>query len=357
MNSLKVIFGNIFVLAGLLGLINYGGAAIWHLEDFVSKTRGFQDKRSSYPNYIDKDWAIIHFDEFARLESRYEDFSVWRREKYSGQTINIDENGLRSTDKVSIDKPKAVVWLFGGSTMWGTGVGDSDTIPSILARQFGYEASNYGESGYTNRQSLNTLMDEISKKPAPDFVVFYDGVNDVYHRCRSRTDGMGSSREEQIRWRMKLNPKSLRWQFETPRNMFFKKLKLRTKSQPNNHCIHDTAKSRLVANSTVDNWIYAKVISERFGADFIAILQPVVYFSKTKLNHFTPNVGTKKQFEIVYPRIRDYAAKHGLKLSDYTEKLDIDEYVYIDFAHLSANGNQVIASHIAAELDRVMANP
>ena len=83
-------------------------------------------------------------------------YVYWRRKPYTGKYINIDEKGLRKTiypiDEPVKKKPVKKVFMFGGSTMWGSGVKDEFTIPSLvgsgLAKQSIHaEVTNFGESG------------------------------------------------------------------------------------------------------------------------------------------------------------------------------------------------------------------
>lgn len=354
MAGLKVVAINIAIIFTLLGLVNYGGAAIWEIGKALSEKRVYEDKRASYPNYDQVDWAQTHFDEFSRLHTRYEDYTGWRREAFAGETININEDGIRATSEPLSKNPKATVWLFGGSTMWGTGVDDANTIPSLLARTHGYKTVNYGESGYVSRQGLNTLMEQLGKEPTPDIVIFYDGSNDVFHKCRAYADGFGTSREEQIRARMELEPKTLAWQIETLRQFAQKRSIGGEKTDYSHNCHKDKEKANIVAKTLVNNWTFAKRISESHGAKFIAILQPISYLSETRLDHLDLPEVVGEQYKIVYPLIRHYAKAANLPVLDYVNKFDVDNYLYIDISHVSENGNSVIADSISLELENLL---
>ena len=61
---------------------------------------------------------------------------------------------------------------------------DEGTIPAIfddITQDF--SVVNYGEGGWTSRQSLAQLINLINQKAAPDIVVFYSGLNDVMIHC------------------------------------------------------------------------------------------------------------------------------------------------------------------------------
>ena len=74
------------------------------------------------------------FQEYNRLKSKYFDYYGWRRSDFNGETINI-KDGLRRTTQSKNIKDEYILWFFGGSTMWGTGVNDENTLPSLVAKE------------------------------------------------------------------------------------------------------------------------------------------------------------------------------------------------------------------------------
>ena len=62
----------------------------------------------------------------------------------------------------------------------------------------------------------------------------------------------------------------------------------------------------------------------------------------------------RKQYEVVYPLIKSKMTDQP-GLYDFTDVLDKPEYIYIDFSHVSPNGNRYVAERILKtlnELDR-----
>lgn len=144
------------------------------------------------------DWATEYQSEFRRSErAARHPYLHWRRQPFAGRYINIDDQGLRLTVQKDLahDQPVVQIFLFGGSTMWGSGARDIGTIPSQLASLLQAEGvncqiTNYGESGYVSYQSLLTLVDELRAGRRPDVVVFYDGVNDTYSAYQNLAAGL-----------------------------------------------------------------------------------------------------------------------------------------------------------------------
>lgn len=90
--------------------------------------------------------------------------------------------GLRLTVNQETS-PRRNIYMFGGSTLWGSGSADRNTIPSLLqasdvARSGKYAVWNYGFATVVASQQLARLR-SIDLK-AGDVVVFYDGGNDVW---------------------------------------------------------------------------------------------------------------------------------------------------------------------------------
>lgn len=147
------------------------------------------DPRTGADCYGDADWVAAYYLEFESCnQTRWQPFSYWRVKPFEGEFINVDERGLRKTVTKSHPLSKKDtgidIFFFGGSTIWGTGVRDAYTIPSLsgneLIRQgFNPEIKNFGEPGYVSSQELISLMTELRNGNIPEIVVFYDGVNDI----------------------------------------------------------------------------------------------------------------------------------------------------------------------------------
>lgn len=148
------------------------------------------DPRARADTYSDPTWVKDYYKELRRSSAaQWRPYVYWRRKPYHGNHINIDANGIRLTP---LTKPlqqesrtPVTIFMFGGSTLWGTGVRDAFTIPSIFAKELqnkgvAAEVINFGETGYVSTQEVITLLLQLQKRQLPDFAIFYDGVNDMY---------------------------------------------------------------------------------------------------------------------------------------------------------------------------------
>lgn len=134
------------------------------------------------------------------LVSRYVPWVMWRSMRsYPGDPVTVSENGYRLTPGASEAPDAYRLFTFGGSAMWGAGVGDSCTIAAFLQR--GLEelvdgpvsVSNMAQNAHTSTQEIIELMLQLRSGNIPDFVVFYDGFNDVWAAYESGIAGVHHS--------------------------------------------------------------------------------------------------------------------------------------------------------------------
>ncbi len=165
------------------------------------------DSRAAADTYHGADWVPEYFKEFdAAYVSEWSPYVYWKRAPYAGKYINVDERGVRATaGGAPPETPDALrIWMFGGSTLWGTGARDEHTIPSILSRLLTdagtpANATNFGESGYVSTQEMLRLMLELRKQAPPDIVIFYDGCNDIYAALQNGVAGIPQNESNRVR--------------------------------------------------------------------------------------------------------------------------------------------------------------
>ena len=148
-----------------------------------------------------------HLDELEGMVvcGRYEPFVVWRANTLLNcDSITISEDGYRFTPPPPRGGryPDAlIVFMLGGSAMWGTGVSDSQTIAAYLQRDLSELISrpvavqNLAQIGYSSTQELIELMLQLRDGNIPDLVIFYDGFNDVCCSYESGIAGVHASLE------------------------------------------------------------------------------------------------------------------------------------------------------------------
>jgi lysophospholipase L1-like esterase len=145
--------------------------------------------------YGTAEWPAAYFYEFDSIRTKWQPYVHWRREPFKGKYITIDQEGIRQTwnAKGGINSGSKIfrIFMFGGSTMWGSGAQDNDTIPSILSRLlnehgFNVEVTNFGEAGYVSTQEIILFLRQLQNDKVPDLAIFYDGSNDAFSTFQNR---------------------------------------------------------------------------------------------------------------------------------------------------------------------------
>ena len=353
---LRTVAINFAVLASLLVLIAIGLEIYLRATD--GRMSGIDRRRGELENYAGAEWPKTHWREINQLRTVYFSFVEWRRDLFQGETVNIVGPYRERATAVAADAKGGEVFFFGGSTMWGTGARDAETIPSYYSAITGRPARNFGESGYVAHQDLEMMLWLLQSGERPAAVVFYDGVNDVAHRCRKGFGGFSHIQESRMRAKL-VRESGL---FDRTWQILVQRFAPGGGGDDDDDdpfdCDNDPAKAQRVADAMIDDWWLARQAAERKGVAFFAFLQPVVYFSDTiddKRADFgrSTDDGRRKQFEAVYPLLRARLAEVGA--IDLTAALDAQELFYIDFCHLSPNGNERVAAALALAIEPSLA--
>lgn len=368
LKTLRYAVINLAVLLGLLLALNIGaivfyqGLQAWRS---VANPAELRDPRGRLPNYEGVGWAEAHFEELKRARVEYHSFYGWRREPFSGTTITVDERGIRPTPgSASPDEAVPFLVFLGGSTMWGEGANDENTIPAHFVRQaeMPLRVENLGESAYNAFQGFLFLKFRILEGWRPDLVVSYDGINNVEGLCRAGNRAIGHGRELQIRTAMRgldqaRTPDALTMRyFIMPIREIIVRLRKRSNSQITDDpyrlvCAADPNRAQNVAQGLLDSWLATLNLIESHGGDSIFVLQPAAYTGKPMINHLSVNSAIKLEYEAVYGRIINllddtkYSRLRG-RVLNLLDALDGHGTVYIDSQHVSPVGNEIIANHL-----------
>lgn len=369
MSWIKIISINVFILFALVGMLLLAPPFIYLGYKIIKsgyKIENVLDSRANLKLYSSYDWAESHFNEIGELSTNYYDYITWRRNDYTGKTINI-KDGLRATSNINkIDRVNAKYWFFGGSTTWGTGVSDDFTYPSLFAKKTGYSVINFGEAGYLARQSLSYLNNYLIQNKKLDLsdnnIIFYDGVNEVLHKCRREVSSLGSSRESQIQNKMSETgaqkfgfDKTFEQLQEFLTNIFGKLLPSKVQNtsviDQSHSCALNEAKAIEVANTLVDTWEIASNIVNSRGGTFTAILQPVSFLGNPSVDYLNLSIPKRlvlaKQYQAVYPLIIEVAKKRNINFINLTNVYDGCSDCYIDFMHVGPQGHKILVERFA----------
>ena len=374
MNSrIKKIFKLISINFTIIGFFLISPALFYRLyvklkPAFFKQLNQTSDRRASYPTYSNKEFAIELLNELSNLPINYKSFVGWTRGKVDLKYTNI--SGPYNTRKSKGESLNNSVWFFGGSTMWGTGTSDSQTIPSHFYSLTNIPVYNFGESGWTSRQSLNQLINAIGDNNNPSVVIFYDGVNDVIHQCRSELKFVPShSREKELQKLISSNQASpvkfvTNKLFEFILSPYIAYTNQLNSNNSSEHfdCDTNQEKARSIAKHLINNWQTAYYLSKTNNFKFYGVLQPTLFSTETNSEYLIKKEVEKhpefmRQYNAVYPLILEEIARQCFldkemcsSMIDGKDWLDGKNNIFIDFCHVNSLGNRVIAQRLKSLL-------
>jgi len=120
---------------------------------------------------------------------RFDPYTQFREKPFQGKYVNVVEPGLRWVREQG-PWPMAPgahnVWVLGGSTTFGYGLPDGETIPSFLQKSLrrrypgaAIRVYNFGQGYFYSAQELALLQALLAAgSAAPEVAVFLDGINE-----------------------------------------------------------------------------------------------------------------------------------------------------------------------------------
>lgn len=346
---------NLATFAVLLLIIN------WACGAYLKRT--LRSGRDQLPNYAaDFSHAQAVFADYNRIKHQYEPFVGWKTLPYNGKTTHISKDGLRThTTQKEVGESKTVVRFFGGSTMWGEGSDDQHTIPALfndLNPQ--YEVFNHAQLAYNSRQELDELISMYSRNEKADVVVFYDGVNDAAFLCPKVIKDLPAHRlvpmyREKLYARKYAVVKALLFEIFAE-DILQVIQRISAPPEADNalyDCVSNPDKAEAIAEIMMKNWEMAHEIVTRRNGQFIAVLQPAAFIGNPRTDHLHLDKALGENLKKIYSLLRQKITERNHPwIVDLSHTFDGNEYIFIDFCHVSPNGNAIIAREISKTLFR-----
>lgn len=307
------------------------------------------DRRFESPAYDNVDAARRILADQKDSDYVYFPFIGWRQKPIATATLNVGEDFNRRHTIGTGNRPDArTLGMFGGSTMWGTGVEDNATIAALFDQiTDNFTVTNYGERGHTSRQNLSQLINLINTGRMPEVVVFYEGYNDVWAHCNyAVTESLNGDMEER---KIRAMIEERRDSGQIYRNFIQPMLRLVQGGRSGNRyaCDNERARAAAVAAMMVETWDMARLLVEARGGQFYLFLQPNAYVGKPNVAYLKLDgrrAGRDRQFDAVYPLVRRKLEERHTKWAyDISGAFDGDQKLYIDDAHVAQRGNRIIA--------------
>ena len=291
--------------------------------------------------------------------------------KYEENIIYF-ENLERKSFKNNADK---FCWIFGGSTVFGDRLKNSQTISSELNKiQSNYLFLNFGLPGYNSNLQMRYLINliKLKKNNLPNCVIFFDGINDsldpikspLIHPIEKSSDPnliFKSSTEKKFKFDYKYSPfgnnfneklsELLKYNIEElSRQTTGIKFELRDNKF---EIANDDIIIKLTADNFIDNAKIVKSILKSVDEKIVfkRFLQP--NSSLDKKNPFIKKKFFDSNLYFLSKSFYDY-----LKLNYKDEFIDLSHLsdyctkdCYVDEGHYSPNFIAIIADNIIKELN------
>jgi lysophospholipase L1-like esterase len=322
--------------------------------------------------YPDRTWLTTGFHETSGPGGQWAPYVAWRGKPFSGRYVNVDVNGLRHTWNMQATQPLEI-YVFGGSTLWGQGARDDYTIPSALSKMLAevfpsrVRVTNFGQLGYVNTQEMIALFRELQHGSRPDIAIFYDGYNDTFAAFQNRVAGVPQSEQNRIKEFNILNrsrSRDLYWEVLKRSNLYNLMEGVHTKLFGTKPLppLSPEMQNQLAAD-VLQNYSMNKTIIESVAqtTGFISCFywQPTPY-TRPNRNRFEESwlrdAAQELFFEEVYAAVRRSSLETNASFHDISDVFQGHEgTLYIDEAHTTERGNEIIARRIFQDVAPLVA--
>ena len=304
-------------------------------------------------------WIDAYWNEHeASRYTEWVSYVYWRRRPFAGELVNVDAHGFRVTPHVQL-QPQRSIWLFGGSTVWGTGNRDAGTLAAQLeqvyrerAPELAVRVDNFGESGYVSRQSLAAFQSALScVEPAADMALFLDGANDVFATFQAGVAGQPQNEENRRR------------EFNSSRQLgaqlraWAMRLEGIARLVQPDVGPRDAAEQQRLATATADAYLsqarQAAALARSYQVDLLYAWQPTVFdraparadeaaiVAASMADHVRLQQQTRAQVDA---RLQSATETPVIDLGGVFD--GVDTPLFFDFVHLSERGQRLLAERL-----------
>jgi len=298
------------------------------------------------------------------LGYRYYPFVEYVEKARNGKFVNVSNQGTRchysNREFCTARGGMKEVWIFGGSTTFGYGVKDNETIAAYLAELLPeYRIVNFGAASYYSTIERIRFENLLIELMPPKAAVFIDGVNDfyyfnvpdetVYSPILKAVDEIDQAKALGDNIRALLGHLAIYRLLDAKFGLSTKK------STPGTAVASPEQISKAIARFHLNHSI-VKDIGNKLGVTILTVLQPTPTYG---VGHKTSNVprellnfGDHENSGLAY---REMLTPNGeLRTKDLDTlnlaNLGINEGMYIDTVHYSPLFNKKIALEISKKL-------
>ena len=339
-----------------------------------SSAVGSVDPKARLPAFeaADYDPVQVFEDQTSIGGSVYVPYSVWSHRPFKGKLVNVDDHGNRVTVHNSLRKDSLQVWVLGGSTTWGTGAPDAETIPSYIARFFNEwgadtQVRNLGEHAFVSTQEVIYLLREVQAGQRPDVVLFYDGVNDsasaaLWPEAPGSHQSLGSIRR---RFEGKLEQEAVATRLARSTGLYrvahFALKRVGIADDLQTETSNGGVQLLQVAAQAFDIWLenykIAAILGDGYGFIPVFVFHPALGVGEKPMDSSEadlladvmehPAQGPTTRVNIEFHRLlqqslsQETAPENLHDLSDIFA--EVSDPIYMDWTHLTGKGNRIVA--------------
>lgn len=323
----------------------------------VAQKYGMDKLRKAYPGLEEQEIDALLTETWNRPQ-QYRPFAGFKERPFAGAYVNVDSMGIRNTPGATeqqADTNALTVFIFGGSTTFGYGVADNQTIPAWLQKMFADSVTNkkvrcynFGTGFYYSVQERVLFEDLLLKGIVPDAAIFIDGLNDFYFEDPFYSKETGKYFEQ------KSSSLFGAWLQSLPMTRLARSVSYRLFNTSSSfYDLPENCDPRFLRH-VIERYLSNKKMIEAIAATFdvktFFIWQPVsCYKYQPKENLFADKEGSICFPACGYEAMREYlkthdAPEHFYWLADMQE--GVEENLYADRNHYTSEMNRRIAAEI-----------
>lgn len=329
-----------------------------------------------YPGKTEQEINEILNDTFT-VRTRFYPLAQHGIEPISSRHLNVLEPGFRSVGDAQgpwpLDENYYNVFIFGGSTMFGAGVSDDETIARYLQdRLIEFETKdvrvyNFGTVSHFSSNERGLFEYLISQNFKPDMAIFLDGLNDMYF-----WEGIPVHTAYLQRAWKNLADRNWNHGWEWYQLRSFQKMPLgqlaealvteQTKGlmefpETPDSLVRDPRKIKKVITRYISTVRMIHGAASAIGVKTLFVLQPVPFYMypgyEQLLRDFGPFVGEHKRSFYGYPQLTQAAGESLINLpfvSCADISRDTKSRLYVDHVHYNAMMSNMVADCIASAI-------
>jgi hypothetical protein len=300
----------------------------------------------------------------------YETFTEFGEAPYKGKYVNVSEHGYRLGTNQGPWPPRRgqhfVVFLFGGSTVFGYGVPDSLALGSRLQEMLGQKMGkdvrvyNFGQGYYYSTQERIFFEKLLTAGYVPDMAIFVDGTNEFFHTGIELAFKPQFADCDNAPCLLELSIAGIR---ALPMTKLAGRVRLLPTrgdtAMPDDKWQDSIYSRREPLQSVVDRYLRNKLmikgVADAFGSRVVFVWQPLPYYKyDLRYDPFTERMGRLHRFAgYGYPMMKEVVEQHRADPLVWCADIQdgVHEPLYVDGVHYSPKMTGLVAGCIVDGID------